>query len=72
MIAIIMLIIYNNSKSLNEYSASCSYNLPLSVAHVKLEIVGDPKIRVFTIVTVSMKNVLCYYHTRQGTCEVYT
>ena len=31
---------------------SCLYNLPLSVAHVQPEIVGDPKIRVFTIVTV--------------------
>ena len=35
---------------------SCSYHSPISVAHVQLEIVlGDPKIRVFTIVTVLIK-----------------
>ena len=45
---------HNNSKSLNEYSASCSYmyHSPISVAHIQLEIVGDPKVRMFTIVTV--------------------
>ena len=43
---------------------SCLYNLPLSVAHVQPEIVGDPKKRVITIVTVSIKDVL--YITMRG------
>ena len=30
----------------------CFHNLPLSVAHIQEEIVGDPKIGLFAIVTV--------------------
>ena len=41
---------------------SCLYNLPLSVAHVQLEIEGDPKSKVFTIVTViNEKNAMLLY-----------
>ena len=45
----------------------CSHSLPLSVAQVQQEIVGDPKIGVFTMGTVSMKK---YAVTIQGMVHV--
>ena len=38
---------HNNTKSYG-----CFHNLPLSVAHIQEEIVGDPRIGMFAIVTV--------------------
>ena len=52
---------------------SCSYNSPISVAHIQLEIVGNPKVRVFTIVTViKEKHAMLLPYKVKGKCELYT